>query len=395
MVKAPEKIKDPKKFNYTKWAFLVGTPLALLGAVAALIVVPEIRCGMGWKSEACPVHDKDVSFVVQSEDGRSLPDVKVLVFAQGPPETHNTDSNGYAIIRITNKGTVRISLEKQNYPVQNFTINLENDQNTVRIIRLNKETSAPNVQSVAKISDMLAVQASLSTIASPSPTPSVLAFTGDKGILFKNQSGELTAQNGKPRYSFTLGNPGIVDLYLNDVSNEVTLGLYADSGNGTPQSYSVADDAATRSKPGLIRRRLETGRYFVVPIRKGGDTKFTLSGVNYTDRTKDLGAIGFNAPVGEKASLNSDNRHQYYRFTLGSPSLVTLNLSDVQNETAISLYVDDGSGLPKSYAEVTDTSTTAKVGKIERKLETGKYVIGVARQGGDTNYSLSVSAASP
>ena len=390
MVKTPTKVEEKKKFNYTKWGFLI----ALLATGAALVVVPEIRCGIGWKSDVCPVHDKDVSFVVQSEDGRSLPDVKVLVFAQGPPEIHNTDSNGYAIIRITNKGTVRISLEKQQYPVQNFTINLENDQNTVRIIRLNKETGAPNVQSVAKISDMLAAQSS-PTPASPSPTPSVLAFTGDKGTLFRNQAGELTAQNGKPRFGFTLGNPGIVDLYLNDVSNEVTLGLYADSGNGTPQSYSVAEDAATRSKPGLIRRRLETGKYFVIPIRKGGDTKFTLSGVNYTDRTKDLGAIGFSAPMGEKASLNLDNRYQYYRFTLGSPSLVSLNLSDVQNETSISLYADDGSGLPRSYSEATDTSTTAKVGKIEKKLETGKYIIGVARQGGDTNYSLSISAASP
>ena len=389
MVKTPTKAEEKKKFNYTKWGFLT----ALLATGAALVVVPEIRCGIGWKSDVCPVHDKDVAFVVQSEDGRSLPDVKVLVFAQGPPEIHNTDSNGYATIKITNKGTVRISLEKQQYPVQNFTINLENDQNTVRIIRLNKETGAPNVQSVAKISDVPTPQSSPSL--APSLTPSVLAFTGDKGTLFKNQAGELTAQNGKPRYGFTLGNPGIVDLYLNDVSNEVTLGLYVDSGNGTPQSYSVAEDAATRSKPGLIRRRLETGKYFVVPIRKGGDTKFTLSGVNYTDRTKDLGAIGFNAPAGEKASLNLDNRHQYYRFTLGSPSLISLNLSDVQNETSISLYADDGSGLPRSYSEATDTSTTAKVGKIEKKLETGKYIIGVARQGGDTNYSLSIGATAP
>jgi hypothetical protein len=395
MVKTPSKAEEKKKFNYTKWGFVVGMPVALLAAGAALVVVPEIRCGLGWKSETCPVHDKDVSFVVQSEDGRSLDGVKVQVFAQGAPEVHYTDSNGYAIVKITNKGTVRVALEKQQYPVQNLTINLENDQNTVRIIRLNKGTDAPNVQSVAKISDIIALSPSPSPSASPSPTPSVLTFTGDKGTLFKNQQGDLTAQAGKQKYSFTLGNPGIVDLYLKDVSNEVVLGLYADSGNGTPKNYSEAEVSATRSKPAWIRKRLETGKYYVIAFRKEGDTKFTLSGVNYTDRTKDLGAIGFNVPTGEKASLNADNRQQFYRFSLGSPSVLGLSLTDVQNETSIKLYADDGTGLPKNYPEAEETATSSKPGKIERKLETGSYIVVVGIQGGDTNYSLSVNAASP
>lgn len=395
MVKTPDKAQEKKKFNYTKWAFILGTPLALIAAGAAVVVVPEIRCGLGWKSEICPVHDKDVSFVVQSEDGRSLDGVKVQVFATGAPEVHYTDSNGYAIVKITNKGTVRVALEKQQYPVQNLTINLENDQNTVRIIRLSKETDAPNVQSVAKISDIIALSPSPSPSVSPSPTPSVVAIAGDKGTLFKNQQGDLTAQAGKQKYSFTLGNPGIVDLYLKDVSNEVVLGLYVDSGNGTPRAYPEEEVSATRSKPGWMRRRLETGKYYVVVSRKGGDTKFALSGVNYTDRTKDLGAIGFNVPTGEKASLNTDNRQQFYRFRLGSPSVLGLSLTDVQNETSIKLYADDGTGLPRNYHEVEDTATSAKPGKIERKLETGSYVVVVGIQGGDTNYSLSVNAAAP
>jgi hypothetical protein len=223
----------------------------------------------------------------------------------------------------------------------------------------------------------------------------VLPFTGDKGTLFKNQQGDLTAQAGKQKYSFTLGNPGIVDLYLKDVSNEVVLGLYLDNGSGVPRNSAEVEDSATRSKPGLIRRRLETGKYYVIALRKGGDTKFTLSGVNYTDRTKDLGALSFNVPAGEKASLNADNRQQYYRFSVGSPSVLSFSLTDVQNETSMKLYADDGTGLPKYSAEAEDTATSAKPGKIERKLGTGNYIVGINMQGGDTNYSLSVNAAAP
>jgi hypothetical protein len=398
MVKTPQKTTNTTKFNWTKWGFLLGTPIALCGAIAALIVVPEIRCGLGWKSEACPVHDKEVSFVVQSEDGRSLPDVKVLVFAKGPPETYNTDSNGYAIIQITNKGTVRISLEKQQYPVQNFTINLENDQSTVRIIRLSKETDAPKVQSVAKISDIITAQSSPEPSASipvPNPTPSASSLPGDIGVIFKNKQGILTGQLEKEKYEFSLGNPGIVDFHLDDVSNEVLFNLYKDSGDGTPRNYPEVEESATRSKPGLISKRLDTGKYFIIAIRKGGDTKYTLSGINYTERTKDIGALKFNIPAVEISSLTMDNRRQFYRFSLGSPGLVTLGLKDVQNETEIALYKDNGDGLPESYAESVDTATNVKQGKIEKKLATGNYVIVVGMQGGGTSYSLSVSAVSP
>jgi hypothetical protein len=398
MVKAPQKAKDMKKFNGIKWGFLISTSIALSGAIAAWIVVPEVRCSLGWKSEACPVHDKDVSFLVQSEDGRSIGDVKVQVLAQGPPEIHYTDSNGYAVVKITNKGTVRVSLEKPDYPVQNLTINLENDQNTVRIIRLNKQSSDPKVQSVAKISDIIATQPSPETTPSvpvPSPMPSVSTFVGDKGVLFKNKQGSLTAQSEKERYPFILGNPGMIDLQLDDVSNEALVKLYRDSGNGTPVNYPDVEESATRSKPGVISKRLETGKYFITVVRKGGDTKYRLSGVNYTERTRDLGALKFNSPSGENSTLTTDNRRQFYRFNLGSPGVVTLGLKDVQNETAIALYKDNGDGLPRSYPESTDTATNIKQGKIETRLETGNYVIAVDRQGGDTSYSLSVSSASP
>ena len=86
---------SPKKFNFTKWGFFIGTPIALIGAIAAVVVVPEIRCNVGLDSEVCP-KPQDVTLVVRAETGEALPGVKVEVVAKGAPEFQFTDTNGYA-----------------------------------------------------------------------------------------------------------------------------------------------------------------------------------------------------------------------------------------------------------------------------------------------------------
>jgi hypothetical protein len=143
------------QFNYVKWGFVV----ALVGSAGTVLTVPEIRCSIGLLSETCAASQKEIEMIAQTETGEALPGVKVQVIAKGAPENQLTDTNGYAKVRIASQGDVRISLTKSGYPTQDFNINLANDQNTVRVIRL-AQSGQPVVNS-----------SSTAPSASGSPTP--------------------------------------------------------------------------------------------------------------------------------------------------------------------------------------------------------------------------------
>jgi hypothetical protein len=151
-----------KKINYTKWGFILGTPVALIGALATVAAVPEIRCNVGLFSDFCIVPKQEVDLITQTEKGESLPNVKIQFIAKGPPEVQYTDANGYAKVKIPSKGDVRVSLSATNYPVQDLTINLATDQSVVRVIRFN-QSGQPDIQAVSSVP-------SPSVAPSPSPT---------------------------------------------------------------------------------------------------------------------------------------------------------------------------------------------------------------------------------
>jgi hypothetical protein len=136
-----------RNFNYIKWGFVA----TLVGSIAAVIAIPGLRdlfCGL---SNICPAQQKDVELIIKAETGETLAGVQVQFIGIGAPETKDTDNNGYVKVNISNKGDVNVGLSKPGYPAQNFTINLANDQNTVRVIRLAK-LGQPNVTSFPTIS---------------------------------------------------------------------------------------------------------------------------------------------------------------------------------------------------------------------------------------------------
>ncbi len=141
-----------KMFNYKKWGLIV----ALVGSVATVLTVPEIRCSIGLLANTCAATQKEVELVTQAETGEALAGVKVQVVAMGAPENQYTDSNGYAKVNISSRGDVRVNLSKSGYPVQDFNINLANDQNIVRTVRFTKSgqpevISLPTIPAIAPI----------------------------------------------------------------------------------------------------------------------------------------------------------------------------------------------------------------------------------------------------
>lgn len=154
--------QNRQKFNFTKWGFIVGTPIAITGVVAALAVVPELRCSIGLKSEVCVVPKQDVELYTQKQTGEFLGGVKVQFISQGAPEVKWTDNNGYVKVKIPSKGDVVINLSKDGYPTQTFSINLENEQSTTRVIQFS-QSGEPEVKTPS----------SLTPTSSPTPSPSV------------------------------------------------------------------------------------------------------------------------------------------------------------------------------------------------------------------------------
>lgn len=156
MSEAADPKRNPKKFNYTKWGFVISTSIAI-AAIAAGFTVPEVRCSLGLKSDVCVVQQQEIQLITQAEAGEPLPGVKIQYISQGAPEVQYTDNNGFARVSIPSKGDVNIILTKEGYPSQSFTIDLQNEQSKTRIIRFT-QSGKPEVTA-------------LSPGTAPTPTP--------------------------------------------------------------------------------------------------------------------------------------------------------------------------------------------------------------------------------
>lgn len=185
--------QSPRKFNYTKWSFILGTPLALIGAATAVVTVPDIGCKVGWNPSACITPQKEIDLITQAETGESLSGVKIQFIAKGAPEIQYTDNNGYAKVQIPSRGDVRVNLSKQGYPVQDFTINLENSQSTVRVIRFS-QSGQPSVEQVASLPQSPTPSLSPSpNPASSIPLPSSAGTVGTATTLLQTECQSATA----------------------------------------------------------------------------------------------------------------------------------------------------------------------------------------------------------
>jgi hypothetical protein len=165
---------NAKKFNYTKWGFILGTLIAVAGVVATVATVPEARCSLGLKSEACVVQKREVELITLTETGNPLALVRIQVISQGAPEVTQTDNSGYGKVKIPSTGDVNVILSKEGYPTQRFWINLENDQSTTRTILLS-QSGSPEVKSSTGSSPLVPVSSPSTTTPSPetTSTPSI------------------------------------------------------------------------------------------------------------------------------------------------------------------------------------------------------------------------------
>lgn len=190
-----------RTINYTKWGFILGTPIAFFALVATAATVPEFRCTIDKTAAVCSEQRQNVELYTQTEEGEYLADVKIIFTAQGPPEFKYTDNSGYAKVKIPTKGDVNVNLTKVGYPTQNFTINLENEQSTTRTIRLSK-SGQPIIEGSSPTSPSPSSPPSLSPSPSPSLSPSPSSVPPTPTATTTEVKCEDVSRNGNNDYDY-------------------------------------------------------------------------------------------------------------------------------------------------------------------------------------------------
>ncbi|MCU0543898.1 MAG: hypothetical protein MUE44_17245 [Oscillatoriaceae cyanobacterium Prado104] len=96
----------------------------------------------------------------------------------------------------------------------------------------------------------------------------------------------------------------------------------------------------------------------------------------------------------DTVTLNRQNRGKFYLFRLKITSNVNIVLDRVTNEVGMWLYVDtNGNGVIDANEKIDSASAYSNSpGTIKGILGADNYILVVQEQGGNTNYTVTVTA---
>ncbi|MDJ0579893.1 hypothetical protein [Crocosphaera sp.] len=247
----------PKKPNWFLILTIIGTVLTAGSVLVGLIGIPEFRCFL--LNLSCPpqsitqkptesitqkptesITQEKVELYTRTESGELLGGVEVTVMgSSGPPEMTYTDDNGYGTVKIPSKGNVRVVLTKSGYPTQNVTINLENEQDLARTIRMS-QSGQPEVIPSSKTPSVDTWEAT----ATPRDTTIIEAV--ENQFMKMQISGISKNQNGRIMLGFVITNKTNEDLYL-AVNRERNRGTITDNFGQTCSDRGLQGLASVRS----------------------------------------------------------------------------------------------------------------------------------------------------
>jgi hypothetical protein len=238
------------------WLTFIGVLLTGVGVLATLATDKELRCRLLGVSWSCPPPFKTVELIMQDESGQHLAGVEVIARGlKGAPVKSYTDVNGYVKINIESIGDVGLTLSKSGYAVQNLSLNLEAQQDTVMVFKFS-DSGNPAVNLFSNIEKI--------------PPPIARSYIPDKPVpvtAIKTEfvSMELTGvskdSSGDVNMAFVISNLTKENLYLGinwgnggtitdnygQICNRVSLnGLATVNANDTtPGKYTLISPSST------------------------------------------------------------------------------------------------------------------------------------------------------
>ncbi|MBE9094977.1 hypothetical protein [Tychonema sp. LEGE 07203] len=91
------------------------------------------------------------------------------------------------------------------------------------------------------------------------------------------KNGSVSLKKREQFYSFQLGNPSNISLYLDGVNSEVQMSLFSDKDDTGVTGNNYGYTSAFYSKPGVIKQELGRGNYIVVVRLKARETDYNLT----------------------------------------------------------------------------------------------------------------------
>ncbi|AFY42497.1 pre-peptidase C-terminal domain-containing protein [Nostoc sp. PCC 7107] len=186
-------------------------------------------------------------------------------------------------------------------------------------------------------------------------------------------------------YRFTLGTASNFRLNLSGLSDDADVVLLNSSG-ATIQSSALS---GTTSES--INSHLAAGNYYVRVYPYGSaNTSYSLSLTASADAGNSLTLARNIGTLSSTQTFNdfvgSTDTNDYYRFTLGTASNFSLNLSGLSDDADVVLLNSSGATIQSSALAGTASEN------ISRQLTAGNYYVRVYPYSGNTNYTLALSA---
>ncbi|GCL46305.1 S8 family serine peptidase [Microcystis aeruginosa] len=190
-------------------------------------------------------------------------------------------------------------------------------------------------------------------------------------------------------YRFSLGDTSNFSLDLTGLSADADVSLL--NSNGRVITKSTNNNNSSES----ITRQLNAGTYYVRVYPYRGSTNYNLSlaaaPLAIPDNAGNTLATARDITIGATPTSYSDfvgstDTNDYYRFSLGTTSDFSLNLTGLSADADVSLLDSNGSVITRS----TNSSNSSE--SITRQLSAGTYFVQVYPYSGSTNYNLALSA---
>ncbi|MFN5971304.1 MAG: S8 family serine peptidase, partial [Microcystis sp.] len=190
-------------------------------------------------------------------------------------------------------------------------------------------------------------------------------------------------------YRFSLGTSSNFSLNLTGLSADADVSLLDSNGSVITSSTNGSNISES------ITRQLNAGTYYIRVYPYSGSTNYDLSlaaaSVTIPDNAGNTLATARDITIGATPTSYSDfvgstDTNDYYRFSLGTTSDFSLNLTGLSADADVSLLDSNGSVITSS----TNGSNISE--SITRQLSAGTYYVRVYPYSGSTNYNLSLSA---